>query len=1067
MVWAMVSPVASESRCCRILLVLFFTFLLVYGQGGAAEIRLEVKPSSPGGWPGIQGKDPDSCEGCPPLLYRLEASTNLLGWQEIAVLHDAPFTFFDPHSASLRSCFYRIARSPRDQAVDDWKNQVTYKGELAGGRGDTFLYYQFTDMPFVKFAIYRSDLTRVYFQEPLKYPLHYDFATARLPGFVGISRSDFDRVSLYTNNQELILGTVLLPRDLPYPHHEGIFDYGIQFVANDPLSPDLVRDCFRLVQSAIASPVALNPFYVPSPLQAGGAAANATFFASNSIPLTTVERWLSTDTIYSEGWALGTLKFVPGSEVNAAYFDGRLQPEDILLTDVVPPEVPFVAGIICLNAATPSSHVAVLSQAYKIPFAFVHAEPLRSRLLPMAGRRIVFVASATDGVKVLDIQGTLEPALETEILRYKQTPQVNIRPKEHAGVLSASVTNLVPSDARYFGGKAANYGLLTRIIPTNSPTAIAFSMDLWEAFMDQTVFSGRTLRAEISNRLHGLNYSPTNLVAIQNALSGIRSLIRNGASFSAEHQAAILSAISGFPSNQNIRFRSSSNAEDAESFTAAGLLDSYSGCVADDTDSDTTGPSVCDGSETNERGVFRAIQRVYASFYNDNAYLERARHGIKEAEAGVGILVHSSFPDATELANGVATVELEMYGGRRNVRAKMVTQPGAASVTNPSDDARPEVALTFITSGADGIPTYSFGNFFGRSGLLPQGITALTPADYEAFSQMFYELSVGYHDLFPAKNSFTLDFEYKKLTNGWRLIKQVREIPPAAATNVAPYLINQPTEMCVLQGESAPVVWTHSTKLRGTFETRNIQLSASNLTQHFFTAMHFEYYSNGVVGRFDAAPADLSNIVHVVEGNRVTDIIPATSSHPEFRFRMEIPGSVNGNLNPFVTLQNLNFSYEATNDFGTQSVRLGTCPVITTNSLLQVREFSADVPFGFSNSLPVTVRSRYYWPDTRGILASANTAPLVDFVETTIIGLTTDPIILTGHFSQSYGTYHHNLVEDLLFEPALDPSFTTRQREELSALRVRKILLRVTNPDRNHSLERSYSLETDSELNDD
>jgi len=41
-------------------------------------------------------------------------------------------------------------------------------------------------------------------------------------------------------------------------------------------------------------------------------------------------------------------------------------------------------------------------------------------------------------------------------------------------------------------------------------------------------------------------------------------------------------------------------------------------------------PSQCDPSENNECGVFRAIKRVYASFYNDNAFIERLRHGIDE-----------------------------------------------------------------------------------------------------------------------------------------------------------------------------------------------------------------------------------------------------------------------------------------------------------------------------------------------------------------------------------------------------------------------------------------------------
>ena len=71
----------------------------------------------------------------------------------------------------------------------------------------------------------------------------------------------------------------------------------------------------------------------------------------------------------------------------------------------------------------------------------------------------------------------------------------------------------------------------------------------------------------------------------------------------------------------------------------------WSGCVLYDTDNNDTGPSHCDPDEPEERGVFRAMRKVYASFYNLNAYLERLRHGVNESEVGMALLVHHSYPD--------------------------------------------------------------------------------------------------------------------------------------------------------------------------------------------------------------------------------------------------------------------------------------------------------------------------------------------------------------------------------------------------------------------------------------
>ena len=139
-----------------------------------------------------------------------------------------------------------------------------------------------------------------------------------------------------------------------------------------------------------------------------------------------------------------------------------------------------------------------------------------------------------------------------------------------------------------------------------------------------------------------------------------------------------------FNPRRNIRFRSSTNVEDAEQFTGAGLYDSYSGCLMDDMDGDTAGPCQCDPAETKERGVFRAIQKVYASFYNDDAYLERLMHRVDETQVAMGVLVHHSFPDEEEMANGVATPTYTFTIYSTNVTGDMVTQLGADSVTNPT-----------------------------------------------------------------------------------------------------------------------------------------------------------------------------------------------------------------------------------------------------------------------------------------------------------------------------------------------------------------------------------------------
>jgi hypothetical protein len=110
-------------------------------------------------------------------------------------------------------------------------------------------------------------------------------------------------------------------------------------------------------------------------------------------------------------------------------------------------------------------------------------------------------------------------------------------------------------------------------------------------------------------------------------------------------------------------------------------------------------------------------------------------------------------------------------------------------------------------------------------------------------------------------------------------------------------------------------------------------------------------------------------------------------------------------------------------------VVLEPCPVLKPGSMLREKTLSK------SN---VTVQTSYYWP--LGPTASGGyTAPLVRFVETRITGLTTQPIVLTNHFSQTYRPGHHNFTEDFIFEPRLEPGLSPATLAELTAANIQLI----------------------------
>jgi hypothetical protein len=1013
--------------------------LAVFASSVAAQAagpRLEILPRASEGWVRLNSTVATN------NLLSLLASTNLLHWQPIAAAHDALFAYPDAASARFPQRFYRLLATPRTP-TNDWKNQLVF--QHFAFPEEEFLSEGSGGVRWVKFAILLDDPVRVAYQHSTNYPFHYDFARVRLAPFLGMDRAAFDAVSLHRTNQQVVLGAVLLPYLFS---GAAPFEYGIQLVGLDPYPPEDVCRWLELVRATIHSVPPATAFYVPTFEQRASAEANRALFEAKGIAVASIERWVELDHCYAPGWAFGRLKYFPAAEINAAYADGRLRPEDILLTDGVPAETPLVAGIISLTPSTPNSHVAILAASFGVPFVYLPDEDERQRVQQLAGREVIlraFVQAGRCEVKVLDVEGLFGAAERAEVLTLKQPRPIQFMPKAGFGAVSANTDALAPSDIRFFGGKAANYGLLRRAVPNNCPPAIALSFDLWDAFLDQTLPSGRTLRAEIAMRLAPYTNYPPPIAALKNDLASLRELIRNTAQFTAAQQQAITNALSPFNPNRKIRFRSSTNVEDSEHFTGAGLYDSYSGCLLDDRDGDDAGPSLCDPEEDGERGVFRAIRRVYASFYNDNAFLERLRHGVDETKVGMGVLVHHSFPDEEELANGVAKMQFRYGTSFVNMTGDLVTQLGAESVTNPDGSAVPEVV-----NGAH------FGSFSGvsfrqGSSRVPLGAYVMTwDADYLAFLELFKLVGDRFRQFYPAKRNFFLDFEYKKDVNLGLVVKQAREVPsPDTTEDVAAFLVDEPNTLCVGQEEFGDVFANHRLKSLWALHTANLRLVSSNLTKSFYRQGTLEYLVGPARQNLSGLMSSWPNASNHIAGDVTEDSWTTGSGDELRRWTLETTfiSTVTGARSPIVTQQDfrqvVTVTYAkpvATLDFAggfttttNESVVLRPCPPLSAGVILRQHTFTAT---NAAKGGTITVETSYYWPRTPSGAVAGYTAPLVHFVETRISGLTTNAIVLRDYYSQTYRPEHHNFGENFIFEPRLEPGLPQTTLDELTAANV-------------------------------
>jgi hypothetical protein len=216
-----------------------------------------------------------------------------------------------------------------------------------------------------------------------------------------------------------------------------------------------------------------------------------------------------------------------------------------------------------------------------------------------------------------------------------------------------------------------------------------------------------------------------------------------------------------------VRFRSSSNAEDALGFNGAGLYDSTSVCLADETDGDVDGPSHCDADKSNERDVCRGLTKVWASLWNYKAYEEREWYSIDHRQVGMGILVNTRTKG--ELANIVAFTGNPTLAG--DDRYLINAQLGELDVVSALPGVWPEKDLLTLEDGAVTDIERARG-----STELPEGEWVLDDARVEELGAALWDIVEVYpvDEEVPPTADVLLDTEWKLRNDGRLAIKQVR-----------------------------------------------------------------------------------------------------------------------------------------------------------------------------------------------------------------------------------------------------------------------------------------------------
>jgi hypothetical protein len=323
--------------------------------------------------------------------------------------------------------------------------------------------------------------------------------------------------------------------------------------------------------------------------------------------------------------------------------------------------------------------------------------------------------------------------------------------------------------------------------------------------------------------------------------------------------------------------------------------------------------------------------------------------------------------------------------------------------------------------------------------------------------------------------------EYKKVApNGDLIVKQVREVPrPDAVTTqtVTPFLINEPAEFGQVVSADRPGVLDvfpyHRLKSRWWTETRSMWLTTQSLQQSLYLETRFEYLDGTTTRALTGVPSswpgahhsmhfdggliwDIGDSFWTVDGWRIDDL-----SNPR-RYELHtgpIPARVSAADCPIFTLRDL------VPDPG-MSVVLGTNGELPASPLRLYVEHTHPVEVRPGGDLTTSEDVRLWrlpWSPADFACCSSFVSPEFSItisakpdapagIETIIEGLTWEPIILRGYYSQTLLLERQDAASHMmcfyywsfLFEPQLEPGISSNILTELRAKNTRLIQYRCT-----------------------
>ncbi len=622
----------------------------------------------------------------------------------------------------------------------------------------------------------------VFFQNTRRNPLHYEFVTQVLGR--AISLDDYEAQTYHGADRRNMAGTLVYYPDLEVSSEtfggKAAAPLTVQFFPSDDLTPELALAAYRLIEERLLfleqNGGERRLFYLPA------VESRETELAAQSDEWRAhAALWLHRAELYGDlkmqilnhGVAFGTLKRMSPEELEKSVVSFR----DILLLTRLPADLPIVGGTISEELQTPLSHVNVAARARGTPNMALIGASEDARIAPfLDGERLVRfeVDSSGFSLRAADL------AEAEEFWASHNSGETLIPQADTQSAGLPGFDELYFADSLKVGVKAANLAELRRALAEDdaSPDGFAVPFHYYEEFIQTSLVTsarcteaaGNCLEEEraadicdearrlctdlsadtpkladyISRLLDDENFRSDSPLR-EAALDGLRNIMHHlpvNAVFAEELDARVAAEFG----SAAVRLRSSTNAEDLQDFSGAGLYRSISAAVGS-------------GDEPSER-----IRKVWASVWSWAAFEERAFWNIDHKAVKMAVAVHPAFPD--EAANGVLITQNlsdpSVSGFYVNV------QLGETSVTNPGDGVMPEIFS--VVFGGDGLEIVR-----QRYSSLSPDAPVMSDEEIQALVRLAFKAVKHFAPLYESDPSgLALDMEFKLDSARRPLIKQAR-----------------------------------------------------------------------------------------------------------------------------------------------------------------------------------------------------------------------------------------------------------------------------------------------------